>query len=129
LPVKNAARPFNIFNATVSDGQTYTSSNTAITYLDTVGYQINLGGVGPTGVLQINGSNDWNPQLPESANPQGSSQNGTWVTIASVSIGIGSPNPVFFNMNQLGHAYIQCQFVSSTASGTLSGWLVAKSLG
>lgn len=129
MPVKNIAQPFNIFNSvSVSATQTFTSSNSSVKYLDTVGYQFNLSGT-PTGVLQINGSLDYNPVLPQSADPINGSLSGTWTTIASVSVSSGTPSPVFFNMNQLGFAWIQSQFISSTATGTLSGWICGKSLG
>lgn len=133
MPTKTAALPFNIFNNISVSGSasigaaTFTSSVTALRYLDNVGYQVNFTG-GPTGVLQVNASNDYNPQLPESGNPQNSSLNGTWVTLASLSMATAS-NPVAFNLNQVPFAYVQCQFISATASGVISGWVTAKGLG
>lgn len=125
--------PFNIFNNISVSGSasvgaaTFTSSVTAVQYRDNVGYQVNFTG-NPTGWVQINASNDYNPQLPESGNPQNSSTNGTWVALASVSMATAS-NPIAFNLNQVPFAYIQCQFVNATASGTITGWVVAKGLG
>lgn len=127
MPVKITAPPFNIFN-NILGSATFTSSATSILYKDTVGYQVNFTGVS-AGTLQINGSNDYNPNLPQSADPFNASQSGTWVTLASTSIGTGTPNPIFFNMNQLGMAWIQCQYIASSGTGTLSGWIVGKSLG
>jgi len=124
---------FNIFNGITVSGSasqgaaTFTSSVTANIYRDNVGYQINFTG-SPTGVLQINASNDYNPQLPQSANPQNSSTNGTWVTLTSVSMA-NVVNPVAFNLNQVPFAFIQCQFVSATSSGVLTGWISTKSIG
>jgi hypothetical protein len=131
--VKSVGLPFNIFNTVSVSGSasigvaTFTSSVTAIQYKDNVGYQVNFTGT-PFGVLQINASNDYNPQLPESGNPQGSSASGNWVTLTSVSISTAS-SPIGFNLNQVPFAYIQCQFISGTSSGTISGWVTSKGLG
>lgn len=133
MPVKTAALPFNIFNSVSVSGSasaalaTFTSSVTAIRYLDNIGYQVNFTGT-PQGVLQINACNDFNPQLPESGNPQNSSKNGTWITLTSLSM-VSAVSPIGFNLNQVPFGYVQCQFLSSTASGVLTGWIAAKGLG
>lgn len=133
MAVKNVGLPFQIFNNILVSGSasvgvaTFTSSATAVQYKDNVGYQINFTGT-PFGVLQINASNDYNPQLPESGNPFNSSTNGNWVTLTSISISTAS-SPVGFNLNQVPFAFIQCQFISGTASGSLTGWVTSKGLG
>ena len=133
MPVKTAALPFNIFNTIAVSGSasfggaTFTSSITAVRYLDNVGYQINYTGA-PQGVIQVNACNDYNPELPQTGNPQNSSQNGTWITLASLSI-VNTVSPIGFNLNQVPFGYVQCQFISSTASGILTGWIAAKGLG
>lgn len=133
MPMKTAGLPFNIFkNITVSGSAsgataTFTSSVTAIQYKDNVGYQVNFTGA-PLGFVQINACNDFNPQLPQSANPQGSSTNGTWCTLTSVSMATAS-SPIAFNLNQVPFGYIQCQFFSSTSSGVLTAWVALKGLG
>lgn len=130
---KGTSLPFNIFNTVAvsgsasAGGATFTSSVTAISYRDNVGYQINFTGA-PFGVLQINACNDFNPQLPESGNPKNSSTNGTWVTLTSVSMA-SIVSPVGFNLNQVPFAYVQAQFISGTASGVITGWISAKGLG
>lgn len=130
MSIKNAARPFNIFNSISTSGtQVFTSSVTTTIYLDGFCYAVSLSGIGPTGVLEILASSDYNPQLPESGNAQNSSTAGTWFSIASVSIGIGTPSPVVFDYTPTNVPYIQCKFTSSTASGTLTGWVSAKSYG
>lgn len=132
MPVKEAS-VFNIFKNIAVSGSasagaaTFTSSVTSNIYRDNIGYQINFTG-GPTGVIQFNGSNDYNPQLPQSANPQGSSTNGTWFTFASASMG-SVVSPYALNINQFPFAFLQCQFISGTSSGVLTGWISTKSLG
>lgn len=127
MPGKEAS-VFNIFSSvSVSGAQTFTSSITANIYRDNVGYQIIFSG-SPTGTLQINVSNNYNLQQPQSGNVINSSPGGDWTTLASVSM-VNVVSPVAFNMNQVPFAFIQCQFVSSTASGTITGWISSKSLG
>lgn len=119
---------FNIFSSvSVSGAVTFTSSTTGILYRDDVGYQVNFTG-SPQGVLQINASNDYNPQQPQTANPQNSSASGNWATLTSVSMA-NVVSPVLFNLQQLPFAFIQCQFISSTASGVITGWVSTKSVG
>lgn len=132
MPVKTAGLPFNIFNQITVSGSasagaaTFTSSITAIQYKDNIGYQVNFTG-NPVGVLQINASEDYNPQLPESANPQNSSTNGNWFTLTSVSMA-NVFSPVGFNLNQVPFPYIQCQFISGTSSGVITGWVSSKGI-
>ncbi len=132
MPGKEAS-VFNIFNTITVSGSasagaaTFTSSVTSNIYRDNIGYQINFTG-SPQGVLQFNGSNDYNPQLPQSANPVNSSTAGNWFTFASVSMA-NIVSPYGLNVNQFPFAFIQCQFISSTATGVLTGWISTKSLG
>ncbi len=127
------ASVFNIFNTITVSGSasagaaTFTSSVTSNLYRDNIGYQVNFTGA-PTGVLQINASNDYNPQLPESGNLQNSSTNGTWATLTSVSMA-NVVSPVCFNLNQVPFAFVQCQFISGTSSGVITGFLSSKSIG
>ena len=121
------ASVFNIFSNISVGSATFTSSSTGVIYRDNIGYQVNYTG-SPQGVLQFNGSNDFNPQLPESGNPQGSSQNGNWFTFASVSMA-NIVSPYALNIDQFPFAFVQCQFVASTAAGTITGWISTKSIG
>lgn len=133
MPTKTAS-VFNIFNNIAVSGSassaaaaTFTSSATSNLYRDNVGYQINFLG-SSTGFIQINACNDYNPQLPQSGNALNSSPNGTWTTLASVSMA-NALNPILFNLNQVPFAFVQCQFFNGTASGTITGWVASKSLG
>ncbi len=124
--LKEISPVFQLMNAVpISGTTTYTSSNSQVLYKDSVGYQVNFTG-SPVGVLQVNGSLDFNPGTPQS---RGSLNAGNWTTISSTSITAASPSVVTFNLNQLAAPYVQLQFISSTASGTLTAFFVAKSLG
>lgn len=117
---------FNIFNAVVGTS-TFTSSVTSVLYRDDIGYQINFTGT-PAGVIQFNGSNDYNPQTPQSGNLLGSSQTGNWFTFASVS-GAAISSPYALNINQFPFAFIQCQVGSMTSALTCNGFVSTKSVG
>lgn len=132
MPGKEATVFNTFFNIAVSgsasaSAATFTSSVTANIYRDNVGYQINYTGA-PQGVLQINACNDYSPMLPQSATPQNASATGTWTTLTSVSMA-NVVSPVLFNLNQIPFAFIQCQFISATSSGVITGWIATKSLG
>lgn len=118
---------FNQFNNISTGSGTFTSSVSGTIYRDNIGYQVNFTG-SPQGTLQFNGSNDYNPQLPQTANPQNSSTNGSWFTFASVSMA-SVVSPYALNIQNFPFAFIQCQFISSSAVGTLTGWISTKSLG
>lgn len=66
--------------------------------------------------------------MPQTGNPQNSSGNGNWFTFASISMA-SVVNPYGLNISQFPFAYIQCQFISSSAVGVLAGWIVTKSVG
>lgn len=124
--LKEVSQPYNILGSTTLSGTTVvTTSATMILYKDSVGYQINFSGV-PTGTININGSLDYNPGLPQTGGVQ---RNGNWTTITNTSLGSGSLTPVIFNLNQLSMPWTQVQFISSTSSGVVDCWVVAKSLG
>lgn len=126
--------PFNIFSNISVSGSTsqgsyaFVSSVTGFSYQDNIGYQVDF--VGSTqGVLQVSASINYNPQLPESANMLGSSANGTWFTLASISMA-NAVSPVGFNLNQVPYSFIRCEFISGTSNGTLtSGFVMSKGLG
>lgn len=123
---KEISEPFNVVcSAAVSATTTFTSSNSSTKLRDTIVYQVNYTGA-PIGILQINGSLDYNPGYPQSA---GSANPGSWFSIASLSFVAGMPQPICFNIREYGGAWTQMQFVSSTSSGILGVWTAAKSLG
>lgn len=124
---------FNIFTTILVSGSasigqaTFTSSATGVNYRDNIGYQINFTG-SPQGTLQFNGSNDYNPALPQSATTLGYSVNGNWFTFASVSMA-SIVSPYALNINQFPFQFIQCQVLSGTSSAVMTGWISTKSIG
>lgn len=121
-------------NVAVSSTNSYTSLISQITYKDTICYQLQWSGA-PVGSFKIQGSLDYNPGLPQSG---GAANAGTWadlaitnpltgVTASSFSTTLGSP--ILINLNQLGFPYIKVVYTNASSTGTLNGYLSAKSLG
>jgi len=126
MALKEISEPFLVINSvSVSGTTTTTSSNSNVKYKDSVAYQVNWAGA-PQGTVSVNGSLDYNPGYPQSG---GSANSGSWSTITSQAIGSGVSMPILFNLNQLAMPWVQLQYVNSTASGTISAYFGAKSLG
>lgn len=133
---KEVSYPYPILtNGVMSGANTITSSATGVLYRDTVGYQFQWTG-NPVGAFTIQASLDYNPGLPQSA---GAYNAGQWFTlpfqnsvgaiVTSISIGSGSAQPVGIGIAQCPAPWIQAVYTNSTASGVLSGFVAAKSLG
>lgn len=122
---KAASLPFKLTDQ-VSVSGTYTSSVSGIIYRDSVGYQVNLNSGAPTGYVQIDVCSDYNPGLPQSG--PGSLNNGTWTTVASVSV-TSTSFPVTFQLNQLASAFSRLQMVTSSGTAVITTYFTAKSLG
>lgn len=126
MPLKEISEPYLVINsASFSGTQSVTSSASNIKYKDSISYQVNFT-TGLNGTVFINGSLDYNPGLPQSG---GAFNAGNWTTITSQTVGSGTLNPILFNLNQLAMPWTQVQFTNTTASGTISCYFGAKSLG
>ncbi len=122
-------------NGVMSGLSTITSSATGVIYRDTVGFQFQWTG-NPVGVFTIQESLDYNPGTPQSG---GAFNAGNWTTISfqttggsivtSIAIGSGSAQPISIRINQTAAPWIQAVYTNSTASGVLTGFVTAKSLG
>jgi len=124
VPLKEVSPPFQVVaSASVSGLNTFTSSVSGVLYKDVIVYSTVYTGV-PTGYIEVQASVDYNQGIPQSA---GGQNNGSWVTIASVSVGSGTPQPIVFNLRQLGLPYTRMQFVSNTSSGVIGTHFTAKS--
>lgn len=130
---KNVTPPFKIIDSlSVSAGAVvFTSSVTSILYKDNIGLQYSIIG-NPVGTIDIQVSNDYNPGLPESA---GTLTSGTWTSVSQsapnalpVSIGSGTAS-VAINLDLSCFAWIRTQYTHSSAAGTITGYIAAKSLG
>lgn len=130
MPTKMVSLPFNICaSVSMSGTSVYTSSVTGILYRDSISYQFAWTGT-PSGNFDIQGSNDFNPGLPESA---GSLNQGTWTSIPLTPVltitGSGGASNAMANLYNLGFAYSKFVYTNSTGSGFLGTWLAAKSFG
>lgn len=124
--LKEISEPYQIISSFTASGTTTTiSSASSVKYKDSVAYQVNWSGA-PQGTVSILGSVDYNPGLPQSA---GGARSGNWTTITSQAVGSGVSQPILFNLNQLAFPWTQVQYTSSTATGVMSVWFAAKSLG
>lgn len=132
MAVKNVSPPFTFCNAvSVTGANTFTSSVSSILYKDNIGLQYAFGG-NPTGTLNIQVSNDYNPGLPESA---GGSNAGTWTSVVQaapntlpVTVSSGTTS-VAINMDMSCFAWLRTQYTNSSGTGTLTGIFAAKSMG
>ena len=129
---KTISPPFQVFtNATMSGSLTVTSLPTDVRYRDSVSYQFNWTGT-PQGSFSIQGSNDYAPGLPQTAEPPGGQNAGTWnsLTLSTTPVAAGSGSYTYLvNLNQLAFAYVRAQYTNTTSSGVLTGYVMAKSLG
>lgn len=130
--VKNVSPPYKLYNAvSVSGTGVSISSASSILYKDNIGLQFSYTG-NTTGTLDVQVSNDFNLGLPESA---GTLNAGTWTSVTQsapntlpVIVGSGTGS-IAINLNLSGFSFLRTQYTSSSGSGTLTGWIVAKSLG
>lgn len=134
---KAVSEPFQIFAAASMTGTaTVNSPVSNILRRDTVAIQVQWSG-SPTGTFQAFVSIDYKPALTQTEG-FGAPNNGTWtpvpltnpltgVTSLTAPTSLGSP--IMLNLNQLGQPWIYVAYVNSAGSGTLDGFMSAKSLG
>lgn len=133
MAVKNVSPPFTLYPGIAVTGTSvvYVSSASSILYKDNIGLQFKYTG-NTTGQIDIQVSNDYNPGNPESA---GGLNAGTWTAVSQtapnaipVILGSGT-GTIAVNLNMSGFSYLRTQYTSSSGTGTLTGTIVAKSLG
>lgn len=107
-----------------------TSLPTNIKYRDSVAYQAKWTGT-PNGTFTVEGSVDYNPNLPQAQNPTGTTASATWtpVTLSPVPVAAGVAGDVLINLNQLSFAWIRLVYTNASSTGTLQAYVMAKSLG
>lgn len=108
----------------VSSTNVYTSTPVNILNLDNIGLQVNIAST-PSGSLQVQVSIDYQ-QTAEGAVINA----GNWINVvgASTVITSGSPNEVYFDMNQLSAPWVRLQYTNSSGSGTLNAFASGKGL-
>lgn len=130
MPLKEVTPVFSIFvagNQTMTGTATLTSLPSNILYKDSVAIALNYTGT-PNGTFSVQGSNDYNPGLPQSA---GTVNAGTWValSLSPAPVASGSAANILLNLNQLAFPWIRVQYTNTSSTGVLTGNIVAKSLG
>lgn len=130
MPTKMVSPPFQLCASVSMTGtDVFTSSVTGILYRDVISYQFSWTGI-PSGNFDIQGSNDYNPGLPESA---GSLNNGTWTSIPLTPVltltGSGGASNAVGNVYNSGWAHSRFAYTNSTGSGVFGAWVVSKSFG
>jgi hypothetical protein len=121
-----------LFNgASMTGSATLTSNVTNVMYRDSVAIQLQWSGT-PNGTFYVQGSLDYNPGTPQS---EGGVNAGTWTTVPVVDVNnnppvaSGSAGSILINMNQVAFPWLRVQYTNSSSTGTLTGYVGAKSLG
>lgn len=111
--------------ASMTGTSTLTSPVVQINYLDNVGVQLHFTGT-PTGTFQVQVSAD------HAQDPQGNvTVAGNWVPVnlSPAPVASGSADDIFIDLNQLSAPWMRVQYTNSSGTGTLDGWVTAKSIG
>lgn len=128
---KEISEPFQVITNGAMTGTTViTSLPTNIKYRDSVAYQAKWTGT-PNGTFSVEGSVDYNPNLPQAQNPVGTTASATWtpITLSPTPAATGSAGNFIINMNQLAFAWIRLVYTNTSSTGTLQAYVTAKSLG
>lgn len=132
MPSKQVSPPYqNFTSASMTGTATLTSSVTNILYRDNISIELDWTGT-PTGTFFIEGSNSYNPGIPQAGGgPDGPASTGTWtaLTLSPNPVAGGSASNLLINLDDLAFAWIRVRYTNSAGSGTLNGWIAAKSKG
>lgn len=120
-----------IKNGAMTGTSVLTSSVTAITVLDNVGYQFDFTG-SPVGNFQVQISGNYNQD--EVGNVLNT---GTWVPVVftyyngtafvtSANIPTSSGTPIYLDLTQLSAPFIRCVYTNTSGTGTLNATVSAK---
>jgi hypothetical protein len=103
---------------------TVTSLVTCIQFLDNIGIQINIDSGTADGTFEVQVSADY-----QTLGPTNDVINtGNWITLTSATVTSGSPNPIYFNLDQISAPFIQLVYVPTSGSGTFDAYIVGKSI-
>lgn len=121
---KNQLNQYKIVNA-VSMGADITSSPVNIKFLDNISIELDFTGT-PTGTFQIQGSVSYNQSVPMNVQDNA----GFWVpiTLPTSPVASGAAGQILIDMNQLSFPWIRVVYVRTSGTGTLTGWISAKSV-
>lgn len=127
---KTVSPSFKIFDAiSVSGTNAVTSSVSNILYRDAVAMQFKWTG-NPQGTVDVQGSVDYAPQLTQAGGAPDAPNSGTWTSLSfSTTPTVAGSSSLLINMTQLSFSNIRAVYTNSSGSGTLTGYVVAKSYG
>lgn len=129
MATRNRLPAYNFYPAgTAISGTATTNSNPVyILNLDNIGLQLNVAGTA-NGTFTVQISVDYNQDA------EGNVTNvGHWIdlrnadgTPVSETVAASSPSEIYFDLNQLSAPWVRIQFVSTSGSGTVSGFASGK---
>jgi hypothetical protein len=131
---KKTLKQYQVITAGAMTGTSVlTSSITAITGMDNIGFQFDFSG-SPTGTFQVQVSANHNQD--ELGNQITA---GTWIPllltywdgtkfVESVTIPASAGTPVYVECTQLSAPYIRCVYTNASGSGVLNATICGKSL-
>jgi hypothetical protein len=127
---KSVTPPFQVIGSlSVSGTNAYVSSVTNILYRDSISLQYHWTG-NPQGSIDVQGSVNYSPGIPQAAGVKETANAGTWTSITlSPSATVSGSSSILINMNQLAFPFIRTVYTNSSGSGILSAWVSGKSLG
>jgi hypothetical protein len=129
--LKEISTPYqNFTNAVMSGTNTITSAVTNISYKDSVAIQLQFTGT-PVGTFSVQVSIDYRPQPSQTGDTGSPPSNGTWVplTLSAVPVAAGSADQITIDMSQVAAPFVRVQYTNTSGTGTLNGFISAKSLG
>lgn len=122
--LKEVSPAYTLISSVTLSATTYISSASGVQYKDSVAYQVWWSNL-VSGTINVDCSADYNPGLQQT----GQYNPGGWTTITNQTIGSGTSQPVFFNLNQIAAPWTRLSIVVSSGTGTFSSTFFAKSLG
>lgn len=117
----------NIVNGVMTGTTVILSVPTNITYKDSIAIQLQWTG-SAVGTFEVQGSLDYNPGAPQSG---GTANAGNWIslTLSPSPAASGTASQILINLNQLSFPWIRVKYTNASSTGTLNGYISAKSLG
>lgn len=127
---KSVSPSYKIYDAVpISTTTSVTSSASNILYRDAVAMQFKWTG-NPQGTVDVQGSLDYGPQLTQAGGNPDAPNAGTWTSLTfSTTPTVSGSSSLLINMSNLSFSHIRAVYTNSSGSGTLTGYIVAKSFG
>ena len=117
---KQSLATFKLIDAQSMAGDV-TSSVVGIKFTDNISIQMSFTGT-PTGVFDVQVSNDYDPNLP--------TQTATWssLTLSATPVASGSGDSILMDLTQVPAPFIRVKYTRTSGSGTLNATIAAKGI-